>query len=43
MDLLQETLMAVPAAYEQNISMSDWDIQATKVATGYVCILNLRV
>ena len=43
LDLLQETLMAVPAAHEQNISMSDWDRQATKVATGYVGILNLRV
>ena len=26
LDLLQETLMAVPAAHEQNISMSDWDL-----------------
>jgi hypothetical protein len=43
LDLLQETLMAAPAAYEQNVSMTDWDRQATKVATGYVGILNLRV
>ena len=35
--------MAAPAAYEQNVSMIDWDIQATKVATGYVGILNLSV
>ena len=35
--------MTVPAAYEQNINMSDWDRQATKVATGNVGILNLRV
>ena len=35
--------MAVPAAYEQNISMSDWDILATEVSTGYVGTLNLRV
>ena len=41
--MLQETLMTVPAAYEQNINMSDWDRQATKVATGNVSILNLRV
>ena len=43
LDLLQETLRTVPAAYEQNINMSHWDRQATKVAAGYVGILNLRV
>ena len=46
-DLLQETLMAAPVAYEKNISMSDWDVQATKASTSYafsyVDILNLRI
>mgnify|MGYP000332227051 CR=1 FL=1 len=28
--------MAAPTAYEQNLSMTDWDRQVTKVATGYV-------
>ena len=33
--------MAVPAAYERNITMSDCDRQVTKVTTGYVGILIL--